>query len=248
MSKRRKSNNSNSSSRGFTIGERFATDDRTELNHSSLSLTQDCQHSFTAIWTADTQLLNYCTSCLCSQPVADAHFLQERRRQVAAVLAEYQQALLKCRTKTSRREFEDAITTKHQQLAHIDLVLEELQHQTISVQSFNVEHPLELKLEQTGRASGWLEQYTKTKLLKSGITATYPLVQGERDSDNPHHWYWAYRWEEKIQGAKSDNGYVTRAVSCPRHQVQAVQGAISSDWSVQKVLKLLNGKADHPTT
>jgi len=132
--------------------------------------------------------------------------LQERR-QVAAVLAEYQQALLKYRTKIGRREFEEAITTKHQQLAHIDLVLGKLQHQTISAQSFNVKHPLELKLEKTGRASGWLEPCTKTKLLKSGITATYPLVEGERDPNNPHHWYWAYRYEEKTQGAtKSDNG------------------------------------------
>lgn len=158
-----------------------------EFNHSSPLLTQNCQHSFTAIWTADTQLVNYCTSCLCSQPIADAHVLQERRRQVAAVLAEYQQALLKCRTKASKREFEAAIATKHQQLAHIDLVLGELQHQTISAASFNVKHPLELNLEKVGRASGWLEPYTKTKLLKSGITATYPLVEGERDRNNPHH-------------------------------------------------------------
>lgn len=102
------------------------------------------------------------------------------------------------------------------------MVLGELQHQTISNQSFNIEHPLELQLAKTGRASGWLEPYTKTKLLKSGITATYPLVEGERDLDNPAHWYWAYRWEEKIQGTKSDNRYVTRAVSWPRHQVEAV--------------------------
>ena len=59
--------------------------------------------------------------------------------------------------------------------------------------------------------------------------------------------YWAYRYEAKTQGAKSDNGYVTRAVSCPRNQVEAVQGAISSDWSVQKILKLIKG-ANDPTT
>jgi len=243
MSKRRKSDTSNSSSRGFIIGDHLASDDRTELNHSSPSQTQHCQHSFTAIWTADTQLVNYCTSCLCSQPIADASILQERRRQVAVVLTEYQQALLKYRTKLSKRKFEAAIATKHQQLAHINLVLEELQHQTISSQSFNVEHPLELNLENTDRASGWLEPYTKTKLLKSGITTTYPLVQGERDPNKPHHWYWAYCWEEKTQGAKSDNGYVTHAVSCPKHQVEALQGAISSRWSVQKILKLIKSEA-----
>lgn len=120
-----------------------------ELNHSSPPLAQDCQHSFTAVWTVDTQLVNFCTCCLFSQPVADASILQERRRQVAAVLAEYEQALFKCRTKTSRREFEEAIAIKHQQLAHIDFVLGELQHQTILGQSFNIKHPLELNLERT---------------------------------------------------------------------------------------------------
>jgi hypothetical protein len=39
------------------------------------------------------------------------------------------------------------------------------------------------------RASGWLEHYTKNKKLKSGIIAIYACVEGERDPDNPDHWY-----------------------------------------------------------
>jgi hypothetical protein len=89
------------------------------------------------------------------------------------------------------------------------------------------------------RASGWLEHYTKSKKLKSGIIATYPRVEGERDPDNPAHWYWAYRWEEKRENAKSDNGCVTRAVSLPRDKVQAVNLAIARDWPVEKILSFL---------
>ncbi|MEQ8462578.1 hypothetical protein, partial [Coleofasciculus sp. E1-EBD-02] len=92
------------------------------------------------------------------------------------------------------------------------------------------------------RASGWLEHYTKNKKLKQGIIATYPRVQGERDPDNPAHWYWAYRWEEKRGNAKSDNGYVTRAISLPRHKVQAVSLAIARHWSVKKILSFIRGK------
>jgi len=101
------------------------------------------------------------------------------------------------------------------------------------------ENPLELK---SSRASGWLEHYTKNKKLKQGIIATYPRVQGERDPDNPEHWYWAYRWEEKRGNAKSDNGYVTRAISLPRHKVQAVSLAIARHWSVKKILSFIKGE------
>jgi hypothetical protein len=111
------------------------------------------------------------------------------------------------------------------------------------------ENPLELKpnsvlgdFPKPSRASGWLEHYTKNKKLKQGIIATYPRVQGERDPDNPAHWYWAYRWEEKRGNAKSDNGYVTRAISLPRHKVQAVSLAIARHWSVKKILSFIRGK------
>lgn len=87
-------------------------------------------------------------------------------------MAEYQQALFKCLTKVSRREFKVAIATKHQQLAHIDLVLWELQHQTISAVSFNVKHPLELNLEQAELAAGW--NYT-LKLNSSRAVLPLPI-------------------------------------------------------------------------
>ena len=106
--------------------------------------------------------------------------------------------------------------------------------------SLACEVPLEPKAK--ARASGWLERYTKTKKLKNGTSATYPLCGGERDPDNPEHWYWAYRYEEKKEGAKSDNGYITRAVSLPRSKVEAVRLAIACGWLVAKILQFIKGK------
>lgn len=102
---------------------------------------------------------------------------------------------------------------------------------------FNNKHVTQRK-----NPSGWLEHYTKTKKLKSGVIATYPRVEGERDPEDLEHWYWAYRWEEKRDNAKSDNGYVTRAVSLPRNKVEAVQLAITLGWSVAKILKFIHNK------
>lgn len=92
------------------------------------------------------------------------------------------------------------------------------------------------------KASGWLERYTKTKKLKGGAIATYPRVEGERDPNNSEHWYWAYRWEEKRDTAKSDNGYVTRAVSLPKNKVEAVQLAIARRWSQEQILSFIQGE------
>jgi hypothetical protein len=108
----------------------------------------------------------------------------------------------------------------------------------------NNSFPLELEPTTKGKASGWLERYTKTKKLSSGNSATYPRVQGERDPDNSEHWYWAYRWEEKRDTAKSDNGYVTRAVSLSKNKVEAVQIAIARRWSQEKILSFIRGAED----
>lgn len=102
---------------------------------------------------------------------------------------------------------------------------------------FNTKH-----VTQPKNPSGWLEHYTKNKQLKSGAIATYPSVEGERDPDNPQHWYWAYRYEEKKKSAKSDNGYITRAVSVSRVKVEAIKLAISRKWSVERILTFIRGQ------
>lgn len=108
----------------------------------------------------------------------------------------------------------------------------------------NNSFPPEPKPTTRRKASGWLERYTKTKKLKGGAIATYPRVEGEREPNNSEHWYWAYRWEEKRDTAKSDNGYVTRAVSLPKNKVEAVQLAIARRWSQKKILSFIQGVED----
>ena len=48
-----------------------------------------------------------------------------------------------------------------------------------------------------------------------------------RDPDEPTHWYWAYKYEEKSPKAKSANGFITRAVSVPSNKVYSVRYAIA---------------------
>lgn len=251
--------------------------------------SRGCVHTLVPVWTNEIQLQFFCTRCSYSEPVRDPAVLKSTYQLVESVMAEYQQALAQANSQARKREFEQAIATKKQQLEHIAAVLGETAHSpaepktTHSVIIYSPEaiddFPLEPEQQQSealeegshsssrtdpqpvlgetdsyapviplepglkkGKASGWLEQYTKTKKLKSGVTATYPLCEGERDPDNPEHWYWAYRYEEKRENARSDNGYVTRAVSLPRVKVEAVQLVVALGWSVAKILQFIRGE------
>lgn len=275
-------------SRKFKVSDRAAIHNQAAVKHScSPEHVSECQHSFTAIWRAGIDLVNCYIHCQHCQSVSCVTALKQQSDEVTAVLSEYQQALSECRTQTGRRKFEKAIAFLNQQLQYIKKVLGETQTQTISTQSFDVKHPLELnrrvvlgeinsfdvkrplelkpkqqhlqvlgetakfiepKPNQSRKASGWLEQYTKNKKLKNGMIATYPRVEGERDPNNPKHWYWAYRYEEKKENAKSNNGYVTRAVSLPRNEVHAVQLAISCGASVEKILSFIRSMSDKMDT
>lgn len=90
--------------------------------------------------------------------------------------------------------------------------------------------------------SGWLEHYFKNKKLKDGTISTFPKVEGYREADNPEHWYWAYKWEERNPKALSPNGYITRAVSVPSNKVYQVRYAIASRWNVPQILQLIKGE------
>lgn len=104
-----------------------------------------------------------------------------------------------------------------------------------------VEGQFENPLEKS-RASGWLEKRTKTI---KGVT--YPRVKGFRDEDNPDHWYWEYRYEEKSDKSTSDNGFVTRSVYLNgnlRKKIDAIMTAIALKWSIQKILAFIRGELD----
>lgn len=96
-----------------------------------------------------------------------------------------------------------------------------------------------LPLEKS-RASGWLEQRTKTI---KGVT--YPKVEGCRDKDNLDHWYWEYRYEEKSEKSISDNGYITRSVYLKgdlKKKIGAINLAIALNWPIQKILSYIRGE------
>ncbi|HEY9744248.1 MAG TPA: hypothetical protein V6C90_27470 [Coleofasciculaceae cyanobacterium] len=95
------------------------------------------------------------------------------------------------------------------------------------------------ELSKKRSASGWLEHYTKNKKLKDGTIATFPRVEGHREPEEPSHWYWAYKYEEKTPIAKSANGFVTRAFSVPSSKVYSVRYAIASRWTISDILQLL---------
>ncbi|GEM_PF-5794541 len=102
-----------------------------------------------------------------------------------------------------------------------------------------IQNPIPPELSKKRSASGWLEHYTKNKKLKDGTIATFPRVEGHREPEEPSHWYWAYKYEEKTPIAKSANGCITRAFSVPSSLVYSVRYAIASRWSISDILQLL---------
>lgn len=113
--------------------------------------------------------------------------------------------------------------------------------------------PPEPKKPRRRKASGWLECYLKNKKLKSGDIATYPRVLGERDNQdpmtaNPHHYYWAYKYEQKSPKARSNNGFISKAIGLHPSSVDAVRAVIAGGKSISEILTLINdlksGKSD----
>ena len=104
--------------------------------------------------------------------------------------------------------------------------------------------PPEPKKSRRRKASGWLECYLKNKKLKSGDIATYPRVLGERDKQDPmtadpHHYYWAYKYEEKSPKARSSNGFISKAIGLHSSHVEAVRRAIADSRSISEILILI---------
>ena len=86
-------------------------------------------------------------------------------------------------------------------------------------------------------ASGCLHSYTKNIKLKSGIIATYPKVEGNRDPDNIYHWYWGYKYEVKING-----DWKTRTLPVSRFRVITVRYMIFRDAPVDAIKALIKGE------
>ncbi|MFM7793132.1 MAG: hypothetical protein ACKO90_35280, partial [Microcystis panniformis] len=82
--------------------------------------------------------------------------------------------------------------------------------------------------------SGSLYAFIQDKKDKHGNVKTYPKVEGERSTGNPDHWFWAYCWDEKVNGK-----WKTFKRSVPREKLSKVRMAIDANQPVSEILKII---------
>jgi hypothetical protein len=80
--------------------------------------------------------------------------------------------------------------------------------------------------------SGSLYAFNQEKKDKHGNVKTYPKVEGDRSMGNPDHWFWAYCWDEKVNGK-----WKTFKRSVPREKLSKVRIAIDANQPVSEILK-----------
>jgi hypothetical protein len=86
-------------------------------------------------------------------------------------------------------------------------------------------------------ASGHLYQYLKNKTLKSGVIASYPRVEGERDPNKLEHWYWGYSYE-----VLENDEWRRHSLSIPRSMVAPIQAMIDSHKTINQIKSFIEGK------
>ena len=90
--------------------------------------------------------------------------------------------------------------------------------------------------------SGSLYAFNQEKKDKHGNVKTYPKVEGDRSMGNPDHWFWAYCWDEKVNGK-----WKTFKRSVPREKLSKVRIAIDANQPVSEILKIIGwGSAQRP--
>jgi hypothetical protein len=82
--------------------------------------------------------------------------------------------------------------------------------------------------------SGSLYAFNQEKKDRYGNVKTYPKVEGERSTGNPDHWFWAYCWDEKVNGR-----WKTFKRSVPREKLSKVRMAIDANQPVSEILKII---------
>ncbi|MBE9071291.1 hypothetical protein [Microcystis sp. LEGE 08355] len=82
--------------------------------------------------------------------------------------------------------------------------------------------------------SGSLYAFNQEKKDRYGNVKTYPKVEGARSTGNPDHWFWAYCWDEKVNGR-----WKTFKRSVPREKLSKVRMAIDANQPVSEILKII---------
>ncbi|MFM6628951.1 MAG: hypothetical protein ACKPJT_30045, partial [Microcystis panniformis] len=83
--------------------------------------------------------------------------------------------------------------------------------------------------------SGSLYAFIQDKKDRYGNVKTYPKIEGERSTGNPDHWFWAYCWDEKVNGK-----WKTFKRSVPREKLSKVRMAIDANQPVSEILKIIS--------
>ncbi len=111
-----------------------------------------------------------------------------------------------------------------------------------SADPFWINNPVDQEKKRRGargkqHQTGTLYPYLKNKKLKDGRIASYPRVEGKRDPDNIKHWYWAYSYEECIDGE-----WRNRSLSVPSFRVRTVREMVKMDMSMEAIKALIKGE------
>ncbi len=81
--------------------------------------------------------------------------------------------------------------------------------------------------------------YLKNVKLKSGLTASYPPVDGVRESDNINHWYWGYNYKVSEQGE-----WKSKSLSVSRNKVCTVRLLIESNAPIVAIKDFIKALED----
>lgn len=88
-----------------------------------------------------------------------------------------------------------------------------------------------LQQSKPSKQKGCLYQYLENKRLKDGTIASYPRVAGHRDPDNPTHWRWGYKWEEKI-----DSEWKGRSIGVPIGAIPMIKLMQKEGASLEEII------------
>jgi hypothetical protein len=83
--------------------------------------------------------------------------------------------------------------------------------------------------------SGSLCHFTQWKATVDGSMREYPPVEGERDPENPKHWYWQLTYKAK----NGEGKFVTQTQTVPRRKVATVRSLIEQNTSIVGILEYL---------
>lgn len=85
--------------------------------------------------------------------------------------------------------------------------------------------------------SGCLYPYFSNRKLKDGRIASYPRVEGQRDPDNIEHWYWAYCYEENVDG-----DWKNRSLPVPKFRVRTIREMIERNAPLEAIKAMVKGE------